>query len=455
MQAPPLWMKESFVISLNWNLMKKIAGLIVAVVVLLFVAAFLFAKAPAVRFEQPPKAVGPETSVRVVVQSPHGVRRLSAWIEQNGKRFPMFETSEPARRRPVFAENQPDKTVTFTAGKKQAPELQEGPARLIVEAVANDIAGRSAQAFAEIQINSQPPVVSADGFQHYINQGGAELVTFRVSGYWTEAGVRVGKYTFRSFPLPGKSESERFSLFAFPWDVPANTVPVVYARNPSGAEATARFWVKVFPKQFRSRELVLDDRFLQKVVSELDPNGTGTLIDRYLKINRDMRRENNQALADLRYRTEPKMLWKGPFYRLGKVEAFFADQRTYIYQGKKVDQQMHLGFDLSDVQAAPVKAANSGKVIFAGPLGIYGNCIVIDHGYGLQSIYGHLRQIDVKPGDMVAREQVIGRSGETGLAGGDHLHFSLQVDGVQVNAIEWWDDHWIQDRILSKLAPEK
>ena len=65
-----------------------------------------------------------------------------------------------------------------------------------------------------------------------------------------------------------------------------------------------------------------------------------------------------------------------------------------------------------------------------------------------------MRRIDVKVGDMVQKEQVMGRSGETGLAGGDHLHFSMQVDGVQVNAIEWWDSHWIQDRILSKLKPQ-
>src|SRR5687768_8683235 len=139
------------------------------------------------------------------------------------------------------------------------------------------------------------------------------------------------------------------------------------------------------------------------------------------------------------------MPWNGPFYRIGKVESFFADQRSYIYKGKKIDQQMHLGFDLSDVQKAPVKSANSGRIIYAAPLGIYGNCIVVDHGYGLQSIYGHLSEFLVKPGDMVQKEQVIARSGATGLAGGDHLHFSMQVDGVQVNPLEWWDDHWIKD----------
>jgi hypothetical protein len=343
---------------------------------------------------------------------------------------------------------------SFTAGKKQAPELKDGPARLLVEVSSNDFANRSSSVTTAVQINTQPPVVTADSAQHYINQGGSELVTFNVSGYWTEAGVRVGKYTFRSFPVPGKSDpnaGERFSLFAFPWDVPGDTIPVVYARNPSGAESTARFWTKVFPKQFRSRELTLEDPFLQKVVNELDPGGSGQLVDRFLKINGEMRRQNNQFLADLRWKTEPAMLWQGPFFRIGKVESFFADQRTYTYKGKRVDQQMHLGFDLSDVQGAPVKSANAGKVIHAGPLGIYGNCIVVDHGYGLQSIYGHLRQINVKVGDSVQKEQVMGRSGETGLAGGDHIHYSIQVDGVQVNPIEWWDEHWIKDRVLSKV----
>ncbi|HUS06488.1 MAG TPA: M23 family metallopeptidase, partial [Bryobacteraceae bacterium] len=310
----------------------------------------------------------------------------------------------------------------------------------------------------DMEVNTKPPALVVDGAQHYINQGGSELVTFTVSGYWTEAGVRVGKYTFRSFPMPGKSgdtgQSARFSLFAYPWDLPADAVPMVYARNPSGTEVTGRFWYKVFPKKFRARDLDLDDKFLERVVSQIDPGGTGDLITRFLRINGDMRRENTQTLAGLRLQTADKFLWGGPFLQLGnsKVESQFADQRSYIYKGKKVDQQMHLGFDLSVTSHVGVVAANSGKVLYAAPLGIYGNCLVVDHGYGLQSIYGHLSEISVKPGDMVEKGQVMGKSGATGLAGGDHLHYSMQVDGVQVNPVEWWDQHWIKDRILSRIS---
>ena len=436
-------------------MLKGVLAVLVLLIVFFVGANWFLSATPAVSIDPSVKAVGMESPVRVKVDSPHGVRRIIAWVEQGGKRHQVFETNSESSRLSLFRETEAPKNVSFPAGKKNAAELQDGPAKLIVETVANDFAGRSASATADIQVNTTPPTVSADGLQHYINQGGSELVTFTVGGYWTEAGVRVGNYTFRSFPMPGKSENERFALFAFPWDVPADTVPVVYAKNPSGAEATGRFWFKVFPKQFRSRELSLDDRFLTKVVNELDPNGSGSLVDRFLRINGEMRQANNQTLADLRFKTEPKVLWNGPFFRLGKVESFFADQRSYLYNGKKVDSQMHLGFDLSDVQAAPVKAANSGRVVYADKLGIYGNCVVVDHGYGLQSIYGHLRQIDVKVGDSVQKEQVLGRSGETGLAGGDHLHFSLQVDGVQVQPIEWWDSHWMQDRIHSKLPAPK
>ena len=88
----------------------------------------------------------------------------------------------------------------------------------------------------------------------------------------TDSGVRVGKYAFRSFPHPSQT-SQRFSLFAYPWDLSVDTVPVAYARNPAGAEATARFWYKIFPKKFRARDLPIDDAFLDKVVNQIDPGG--------------------------------------------------------------------------------------------------------------------------------------------------------------------------------------
>jgi murein DD-endopeptidase MepM/ murein hydrolase activator NlpD len=148
------------------------------------------------------------------------------------------------------------------------------------------------------------------------------------------------------------------------------------------------------------------------------------------------------------------MLWRGvvfhPFSN-NAVESAFADRRTYFYQGKEVDRQVHLGFDLASYTQTPIVAANAGQVVFAAELGIYGNCVIIDHGMGLQSLYAHLSTVDVQPGAVVAKDQPIGRSGITGMAGGDHLHFTMLVNGQMVNPVEWWDSHWIEDRILRKL----
>ncbi|MDE3165669.1 MAG: M23 family metallopeptidase [Acidobacteriota bacterium] len=431
---------------------------IIAVLLLAIVGtvALIVVSAPAkVSFEPAVQVVGASTPVRATIASPHGVRRITAAIEQGSARYPLLEQSFPSHR--IFIRrHQPDRTVSFDAGKSKAPNLKEGDARIVVEAVADDFRGATDTASLPVKVVLSQPRVAPDDAQHYINQGGMELALLTPSGSWTEAGVKVGPYTFRSFPMPDQP-GVRFAFFAYPWDLPDNVTPLVYARNQAGAEATAPFWFRLKARKFRVRDFPIDDALMQKLVNQIDPDGTlapgPDLLARFLKINGEMRRKNNRQLADLRFKTEEKILWHGPFLHWGKEESMFADVRNYIYHGNKVDQQVHLGFDLSDTATAPVHVANDGRVVWADNLGIYGNCVVVDHGYGLQSIYGHLSRIGVKVGDMVTKDQSLGIAGATGLAGGVHVHFSMQVDGVQINPVEWWDEHWIRDRILSKLDP--
>jgi murein DD-endopeptidase MepM/ murein hydrolase activator NlpD len=435
--------------------MKRAAAVFLGLITIGVVVLLVLSTRTKLEFHPQVRVIGSETEVGIKLENPHGIRSIGAWVEQKENRHLVHQAEFPSTRWWFFGKNEPSRTVKFAAGKKQAPALEDGKARLIVEVESNDFRSANDSIAAEVEVNTRPPAIVVDGHQHYINQGGAELITFIVSGYAPESGVRSGQYTFRSFAMPGElpDSAKRFSLFAFPWDLPAGTEVVAFARNPTGAEATARPWQKIFPKRFRSRQLELTDDFLKKVVNDIDPSGTGDLLERFLKINGEMRKQNNERLAALKDKTAEKPLWSGPFVQLSnsKVESQFADVRDYVYKGKKVDRQTHLGFDLSVTKNVPVVAGNSGSVILAERLGIYGNCVVVDHGYGLQSIYGHLSEVSVKPGDSVSKGQTLGKSGDTGLAGGDHLHFSMQVDGVQVNPVEWWDDHWIQDRILSKL----
>lgn len=433
--------------------MKLLIIFFVVVFLLSIPASLLFISgSTSILLNKPVSTIGVETPVAIHLSNPAGTTQLHVYLEQNGKRNQVFSETKPGSRFFFWRTHFPPRDLIVPVGKKEAPALTDGKATLIIEAKSNDMRGQTDSFSQPVDVLLSAPRVTADGEQHYLNTGGSELVVFTPTGYVTDSGVQVDKYTFRSFPLPGH-EGQYFSLFAYPWDLPDGITPKVFVTNPSGARAEAGFWFKLFPKKFRPRDIEIDDRFLNKVVNQIEPNGSGDLLERFLKINSELRKKNNQTLADLRVKSEPKLLWSGPFLQLGnsKVEAVFADDRTYVYKGKKIDRQVHLGFDLAVTAHTPIPASNDGKVLWASDLGIYGNCIVIDHGYGLQSIYGHLSEIGVKVDQMVKRGEIIGKSGATGLAGGDHLHYSMQVDGIQVNPVEWWDEHWIHDRILSKL----
>jgi hypothetical protein len=430
---------------------KKVKRILLIVLVLVVIAVpawiFLTAASTAITVDPPVKVIGFRTPVNVRLANPHGVRSAGLTVEQDGKSYPMNPPNSGKGAR----------TFAVNVGKESIPALHDGKARLIVTAVSNDLRRRTDSQSMDVDVMTAPPHVVADGAQHYINQGGSEMAVFTPSGAWTEAGVQVGDYKFRSFPLPNHP-GQYFSLFAFSYQLPVSTPISVYASNPSGATAKTTFWYKVFPKKFRASTIKLESMNIDRIVNQIDTQHKipGDLVQRFVDINSKMRIVNNKTLADLRFQTEPKFLWTGAFLPMvdSTVESRFADDRTYTWQGKKVDQQTHLGFDLAKLAHSPIPASNDGKVIWAQDLGIYGNCIVIDHGYGLQSIYGHLSEFLVKKGDMVKKGQTIGKTGSTGLAGGDHLHFSMQVDGVQVNSVEWWDPHWIKDRILSKMGTE-
>jgi murein DD-endopeptidase MepM/ murein hydrolase activator NlpD len=433
---------------------KTIISILVLVVVVPVALLLLFSVTPVVELPPALNALGSQTPIAVQVHAPHGLRTVSVVVEQNGVRYKPWETGN-ASHRLIWQRHVPDAMLQIVTGAQAIPQLKEGKATLIVEAVSNDFRGSTGRATREVTVVLRPPSLSVDSDQHYLYRGMADLVTFTVSGSAAESGVKVGHQKFRSWPMPG-GKPGFFSLFAYAWNTPEGTEPVVYAASAAGNQVTGQMIVQ-FPKKeqpvYRTRDLEIDDHFIQKVINELDPNGTGDPVTRFVKINSEMRRANNQTLHDLRLKTEPRFLWTEPFrqQRNSKVEAHFADVRNYMYQGKKIDQQVHLGFDLSITQHVGVEASNDGKVIYAAPLGIYGNCVVLDHGYGLQTIYGHMSEIAVHEGDMVKRGQVMGKSGMTGMAGGDHIHFSMQLDGVQIDPREWWDAHWLKDHVAKRV----
>jgi len=423
---------------------------------------------PVIEIARPTKVIGQTGELEVVIDTPGGgLKSLEVTLVQGVNRMPLF--SFPGDDIAQLA-HQGDRRLRLVRpiGKRQLPKLEAGTARIIVNASRPVLFGyRQVQSTAnrDVEVRLTPPSISVVSTHHYINLGGSEMVVYRVSPTATASGVTVGNHEYPGLPASGAHVSNadpalRLAFFALLWDQDVNSPISVFARDDVGNESHAVFDYRVLPKTFRQGRIALDDRFLAKVVPpilqntpELKVENPSDLLSSYLRINRDLRRENNAKISALAQASAPEILWQGAFRQLGNsaVEGSFADQRTYVYKGQAVDHQVHLGFDLASTAAAPVQAANRGKVVHAGWLGIYGNCIILDHGMGLQSIYAHLSSIDVKVGDMVSQGDRLGRTGSTGLAGGDHLHFTLLLGGNAVTPVDWWSTKWVQDRIVRKL----
>lgn len=425
---------------------------------------------PGIEIKTPDKFIGQAGSLELFIDAPAGVlTRLTATVSQNGQDLPVFSLDDAAGNAADVKQATSDRLwVIRPLGKKSQPALVAGPATVTVTAARPVLFGLREAVSSEtrdVTVRLEPPRIAVLSTHHFLNLGGSEFVLLRATPPDVAAGVRVGTTSFPAYPGTAVGLTDpalRVAFFALPFDQDAAAPVVAFARDEAGNDATVSVDRKPFPKTFQRSRIPLDKAFLARVVPAiasntpalgLANNGTDDLLAGFLTINRDLRQQNNTTIAALAAKTAPEMRWTDAFAQLGntQVESRFADHRTYLYEGKEVDQQTHLGFDLASTAQAPVTAANRGVVVHAAYLGIYGNCVVVDHGLGVQSLYAHLSSLDVKEGDTVEKGQTLGRSGTTGLAGGDHLHFTMLVGGVQVNPVEWWDGHWLEDRVFRKI----
>ncbi len=353
-------------------------------------------------------------------------------------------------------------TITTDVGRDAVSDLRPGDAIVRVTAERAPTWLRSPAPVVEelkLPVRLVPPSLYVTSTQHYLAQGGAEVVTYRVGESSVKDGVQAGDWFFKGNPMPGGGPQDRFAFFACPYDLDDPARIRLTAVDDVGNASEMAIVDKFFPAPIKHATLPVSDAFLGKVVPEIlshtnDVGEKPSALESFVAINGELRRKNNARLKELARDSAPRFLWREAFllWRNAKVESAFADRRTYTYDGREVDHQDHLGFDLAVTKQAPVPAANAGTVVLAEYFGIYGNAVVLDHGYGLMTLYGHLSSIDVKPGQQVAKGDVLGRSGQTGLAGGDHLHFTILLQGLPVNPREWWDAHWIRDRIKRKLG---
>ncbi|MGH7893887.1 MAG: M23 family metallopeptidase [Candidatus Binatia bacterium] len=439
--------------------MRLLALLLVVVAGLLFTVAEPLG--PRVELSTPPDVVGAATPLRLVARDRGtGLAAVAVRVVPQGATEPVILARQDFPATSWYGSGVHEATLAPVLDVAKS-RLPEGPATL--EVWARDYSWLSALRrrpvlTRPITIDTTPPTLEVLSARHVARLGGSESIVYRVSDDATSSGVQVGELFFPGTRGYFADPTLRAALFAVPESQPDAQVKAI-ATDAGGNQRRVPLDLVVKPRKFADKTLTVDDDFLRRKIPDLlRDNGlpsSDDLVQGYLRVNRELRQATEARVRDLCQASDPAARWQGSLLRMPNTAPLsgFADRRTYLHDGTVIDHQTHLGFDLASLKTSPVPAAAAGRVVFVGPLGIYGTTVILDHGLGLFTLYGHLSSTSVAAGASVARGDTIGRTGETGLAGGDHLHFSVMIHGTHVDPVEWWDPHWIQDHVDARLAP--
>jgi murein DD-endopeptidase MepM/ murein hydrolase activator NlpD len=381
-----------------------------------------------------------------------GLKSFNVVLTAGGTEFPLASEQY----------DQPTMQKKFTVALSgKLTGLKEGPAVLRVSAkdrsLWNFFRGNETVLQKNVTIDVTPPTLELIADDRYVNFGGVGLIVYKPSADTISSGIKIGQYFFPGYKGQIKEQPDYYlAFFAHPYNTGPDERATLVATDKAGNTREMKLAYELKNVKYKKSTIPITDDFIQnKVASLLNDVAArqGSPKEVFIRVNKALRKENEDKIKAITEKSTPNMLWSGAFSQLSnsKVEANFADARTYIYKDEAIDTAYHLGYDLSVTKHYPAEAANSGVVAFTGDLGIYGNTVIIDHGLGLFTLYSHLSSIDVKVGDQIKQKQIIGKTGETGLAAGDHLHFGVYLHGLAILPVEWWDEKWIRDNVEPKL----
>ncbi|MBL7662230.1 M23 family metallopeptidase [bacterium] len=439
---------------------------------------FLERVKPTIKISSPPVGIGvePQQLTIEVGDSAAGLDQVVIRLEQGGN------TKELLKKN--YAERTYADALALTLPGKDSG-IQEGDAQLVVRVFDRSYWANGEQLVLPLKIDYKKPQLEVLTRQHYAAQGGVELVFYRVPKEEAVfSGVMVGEWLFPGFKAKeldaefAKFPDVYFAFFPIPMELDVNAAKLkVFARDQVGNLVTATFNYQIRPRSFVEKKLELTDQFLEQKIEDLYPkfleldqktNGgpirsgqvgktVAERVEQFRSINEKYRALLEQSLIPLFQRPKRALYWEGVFGRMPNAaqQAGYGEKRFYSYQGESAGTSAHMGADLASLAQSSVTAANRGVVIFADDLGIYGNTVILDHGFGLCTLYGHLSSLAVTEGNEVERNDILGRSGATGLAGGDHLHFEIRLHGIPVTPFEWWDQKWIDDHVRNKIYEVK
>jgi len=446
---------------------RRVSSLSVKGILLVFftiAALFFFSQIfeiekPQIKLLSDIKTLNPETEIHFALSDrKRGIRQVTISLEQAGKNVKVYD--QKLERQGNFKTEGPRSLSVNLTLKNEGIRTSDGEARLMITVQDYSLWGRlkgnTTSSIYPVTLDATPPALTILDTPASLRQGSVGIVVYLANETIEQHGVLLNDNFHPGFPLPDRGDNAYGVLFSTPFDTKKTIKAFLQASDRAGNMSSFPFGVNLRSLLIKEDEIHISEDFLERKIPEFGehyPEMTESMIDKYIYINREVRRLNNDRIKEICSKSAPEKLWNGKFNRMARSsrKASFADKRQYFYMGRLVDETVHLGIDLASVRHADVQAANRGEVVFADYLGIYGNMVILDHGIGVFSLYSHLSQIFAAKGDVVSSGAVIGKTGTSGMAGGDHLHLSMLVNGIFVNPVEWWDSSWVNLNILQYL----
>jgi murein DD-endopeptidase MepM/ murein hydrolase activator NlpD len=351
---------------------------------------------------------------------------------------------------------------------RSAFSLKDKIVTLIVEASDaskwNFSNGNSAIKEFKLHIDKKRPKTSIVNNSYKIRKGGSALVIFKaVDDNLNELYIELdSKRKFK--PQPFYQDGYYISLLAWPITDRSFGASII-AKDHAGNISKTHIPLYIKQKHYRTSKIKLTDKFLKGKIADLaeefeETQGYEDSIKQFKIINEDVRAKNENLIHTLSSNVDDDMIDEFKINRMyplknATVVANFGDYRKYYYKGKKVSESYHLGLDLASNAMAKIRPQNGGDVVFSDYNGLYGNMPMLYHGLGLYTLYGHCSSIKVNEGDIVNSRDAIANTGKSGYAMGDHLHFGILVQGVEVYPKEWMDSAWIKTNISDIIKTAK
>lgn len=443
------------------------SGIIGWIVVVLVLAAVGFmAFSPAFEREEPKVTLSQEgywnfrDPIHVTVDDSSGLKSFKATLATPHDEWVVMEDNTPSKETKRSFDILPPKGVR----RVDSPSVT-----LTIQATDNSFwglfMGNTYKEEITLVIDQLRPVLSIIANSYKIQKGGSAIVIFKAEDPHMES-LKIETNFGKTFiAQPFMKEGYYASLVAWPVQE-TNFSATVIARDKAGNETKSNIPLRLKDHVYRTSNIELSDAFLDGKIAELantyeQTAGVDDRLEQFRIINEKVRADNEKIIHEITSKVSNTMITDftlSPFYPLvnGQKVADFGDHRIYSYKGQQnISNAYHMGLDLASVHMGSVIATNGGKVVFAQPNGIYGNLPIIDHGFGLYTLYGHCSEVMVQEGDPVSAAQQIAKTGLSGYAMGDHLHFGILVQGIEVRPEEWMDTKWIYDNITSVIESAK